>query len=103
MYNDVIKLLSAAQSTNNIGDVIDGTPTEKEVFVKVKSINQNEFYQAQASGFKPEIKFVLKDYYDYNDEKQVKYNDIIYDVIRTYRNNNEMELTCVKGVNNASS
>lgn len=103
MYNEVIELLDSDNTSNDIGDVIKSDITGKEVFVEVKSISQSEFYQAQASGLRPEIKFKLKDYYDYNDEKHVKYNDFIYEVIRTFRNGIELELVCNRGVNNANS
>lgn len=98
MYNEVIKLIAVEEDTNEVGDLVK-VKTEREVFTEVKSIGQSEFYQAQAVGLKPEIKFVLADYYDYGDEKLINYNGKDYKVIRTYRNNYEIELVCVGDAN----
>ena len=79
MYNDVIYLLSVTHSTNDIGDIIE-TPKSEMRFARMKSIGQTEFYQAQAQGLKPEIKFELADYLD------------------TYRAGNKLELVCHGGI-----
>lgn len=102
MYDNIIKLVSVSKTVNNYGDIVE-TPTEKLVFAELKSIGQTEFYQAQAIGLKPELKFVIADYLDYNDEKTLKYQPFHgkeeeYTVIRTYRNGNELEITCKRGV-----
>ncbi len=70
MYNEVISLITIDESTNEVGDLVK-VKTNKDVFAELKSIGQTEFYQAKALGLKPELKFVLADYYDYNDEKIV--------------------------------
>ena len=103
MYSDVVKLISIEKIKNKYGDLIE-TPTERPVYVDVKSIGQTEFYQAQAIGLRPEIKFVLADYLDYQGEKKLKfqgYNDDSeneYEIIRTYRTNNQLELICRRGI-----
>ena len=97
MYNEVIYLLSTQSKTNNVGDSIE--TTEKVMrFAKLKSIGQSEFYQAQAQGLKPEIKFVLADYLDYDSQEEVVYNNFRYKVLRTYRTGNEIEIVCYGGV-----
>lgn len=68
------------------------------VFCGVRSIGMREFYQASASDFHPEVKFVLADYLDYSNEPRVKYTgDLavpgVYRVLRTYRTGQELELT----------
>jgi SPP1 family predicted phage head-tail adaptor len=98
MYNEVISLVTVEETSNEVGDLVK-TRTEKDVFVELKSIGQTEFYQAKALGLKPEIKFILADYYDYNDEKLIIYNGKDYTVLRTYRNNNELEIVCQGDVN----
>ena len=67
--------------------------TEREVFVKAKSIGSREFYQAATTDFHPTLTLVLADYYDYENEKIVKYEGRYYDVIRTYRKETSLELT----------
>lgn len=68
------------------------------VLCGVRSIGMREFYQANASDFHPEVKFVLADYLDYHNERRVKYEgDLavpgVYRILRTYRTGQELELT----------
>ncbi len=101
MYNDIIKLISENKTINEYGDT-EVAYTENEVFAQVKSITQTETYQAMGQDLKPELKFVLADYYDYNDEKIIKYTRVDteeeYSVIRTYKTNNELEIVVKKGI-----
>ena len=102
MYNEVIKLIAEEESIDEYGDTVV-VPSERIVFAQLKSIGQSEFYQAQAVGIKPEIKFVISDYLDYQNEEILKYADIKgveneYRIIRTYRQNNTLELICKRGV-----
>lgn len=92
MYNEVIKLRSYTESVNDYG-IPTRTTTDRQVFAQLRSIGQTEFYQAQADGLKPTFKFVLADYYDYQDEKEVVYNSKVYNVLRTYRDHNKIEIT----------
>ncbi len=42
-------------------------------YLKRTSPAQSEFYQAAASGLKPEIQFLLTDYLEYNNEKSLEF------------------------------
>lgn len=98
MYNEVIYLLSSQSVTNEVGDQIE-TLIKTMRFAKLKSIGQSEFYQAQAQGLKPEIKFVLADYLDYDNQEEVIYNNFRYKILRTFRTEkNELEIVCYGGV-----
>lgn len=97
MYNEVIYLVAKTSTTNNVGDQIK-TEERTMRFAKLKSIGQSEFYQAQAIGLKPEIKFVLPDYLDYNNQEEIIYNGFRYKVLRTFRTGNELEIVCYGGV-----
>lgn len=98
MYDEIITLKGASsKTTNSIGDTIT-TFSQIDVFCKLKSIGQSEFWQAQSAGFKPELKFILNDYRDYNDEKVVVYSGIEYTVLRTYRTGEQLELVVKRGV-----
>lgn len=103
MFNNVITLVAESKSINALGDIVT-VHTERTIFAELRSIGQSEFYQAQAVGLKPEIKFVIADYLDYQDEKIVKYqafngtNAEEYSVIRTYRQGNALEIVCKKGI-----
>ena len=69
------------------------------IFAEIKSIGMKEFYQAQTAGSKPEIKFIITDYMDYQGQEYLIHDNIRYKVLRTYRTgNNELEITCYGGV-----
>ena len=72
MYNDVIGLGKQQIVTDKYKNQIKAY-VFREVFAEVKSISQSEYYTAAQSGIKPAYKFVLADYYDYDDEDIVKY------------------------------
>lgn len=96
--NELIKLVSVSSSTDDYGDQ-SPTETSVERLAEIKSIGQSEFYQANTSGLKPEIKFVLADYLDYNGQKIVEYGGVRYRVLRTFQNKNSIEITCYTAVN----
>lgn len=98
--NDVLTLIQQTQTVDEYGDTVT-QETRRHVFCKISSIGQAEFYQAQAVGLKPEVKFVLADYLDYNDEPMVLHNGTRYRVLRTYRTGQEIELTVYREVNPA--
>ena len=103
MYDQIIKLVSETYQIDEYGDKV-ADRTERTIFAELKSIGQSEFYQAQAVGLKPELKFVLPDFLEYQGEKSLKFQDFNeteeqeYSIIRTYRNGNELEIVCKRGV-----
>lgn len=103
MYDQIIKLISETNQVDEYGDTVT-KQQEREVFAELKSIGQSEFYQAHAVGLKPELKFVIPDYLEYQGERILKFQDFSetieqeYSIIRTYRNGNELEITCKRGV-----
>ena len=83
---------------NEILTLISADGEVRTVLCGVHSIGMREFYQASASDFHPEVKFVLADYLEYSNERLVKYEgDLapagVYRILRTYRNGQELELT----------
>lgn len=96
----VIKLISTTQGTDDYGDPIP-KETSREVLPRLGSIGQKEFYQAHSVGLQPELKFVLSDYLDYENETLVEYEGQRYRVLRTFRNGQELEITCYREVNPA--
>lgn len=103
MFDNVITLVKETESINEFGDIIV-EETTRDIFAELKSIGQTEFYQAQAVGLKPEIKFVIADFLDYKGEKKLKYTPFgedeekEYTVLRTYRANNMLEIVCKRGI-----
>lgn len=65
----------------------------REVLCGVRSIGMKEFYSANSTDFRPELKLVLADYLDYNDETLADFNGVRYRILRTYRVGQELELT----------
>ena len=71
--------------------------TESLFYCNEKSIGQSEFYQSASVGFKPEIKLEAK-LIDLSDVTHVKYNDVIYKILRTYKKEDIVELTLTSTV-----
>lgn len=100
--NSILTLIRQIQSADEYGDPAV-QETSRQVFCKVGSIGQKEFYQAHAVGLQPEIKFILADHLDYDGEALVEYNGTRYRVLRTYRAGQQLELTVYREVNNHGS
>jgi hypothetical protein len=102
MWNDFI-LISDTETVNSYGDIVK-VETERHVYGLEKSVGGKEFYQAQAVGFKPEIKVVLTNWLDYHGEHRMKYTPfgmtepITFTVIRSYRDGESIELTLEREV-----
>lgn len=98
MYNDILTLVTQSTMTDAYGDQ-SLTETTIDVFCDVMSIGTKEFYQAQTVGSKPELKFKIADYMDYDGQQEVIYDGYKYKVLRTYRaGGNELEITVYGGV-----
>ena len=97
------ELLTLIRQTTGADDYGDPTvaETSREVLARLGSIGQSEFYQAHAVGLKPELKFILADYLDYENETLVEYLGQRYRVLRTFRNGQELELILYQEVNPA--
>ena len=98
--NDVLTLIAVVNDVDEYGDP-KITETRREVFCRLASIGQSEFYQAHANSLKPEKKFILSDYLDYSGEALVEHDGQKYRVLRTYCTGLEMELVCYREVNPA--
>jgi SPP1 family predicted phage head-tail adaptor len=92
-FDKVIYLISVTTSENDIGDPIE-TPVKRQTFAEKKSVRQSEFYQAAATGLKPELTFVIWSR-EYGGEQKLEYDGKTYTIIRTYSKNGELvELIC---------
>ncbi len=98
--NEILTLITVTQTVDDYGDPVI-QEAAREVFAKLGSIGQKEFYQAQAVGLQPELKFILADYLDYEGETLVEHDGQRYRVLRTYRSGQELELTVYREVNPA--
>lgn len=97
-FDDVLELISVTTTQNEIGDNISNKEY-KHIFGKRKSIKQSEFYQAQATGLKPELKFEIYSF-EYDEETHARYNNKEYKIIRTYEVSSEKLEIVLEGVVN---
>lgn len=72
------------------------TRSMHQVFCKYGSVTRTEFYQAAEQDLTPELEITISHRIDYEDEKLVFFHDQFYDVMRTYWNGDEVELTLAK-------
>lgn len=102
MYNEAIWFCDykQGQALDEYGDPIEERVVSDLVFAEKRSISQTEFYQAQTSEFKPEIKFEIPDYLDYSGQKYLIHEDMRYKILRTYQpeGTSKLEITCYGGV-----
>ena len=92
MYNEIAELGKEKLTKDEYLNEIQSFEWT-EVFCKRASIGQQEFYSSAVVSLKPEFKLILADYYDYDNQKIVRYNGKLYDVIRTFIAKNTIELT----------
>ena len=59
------------------------TYSDNEVFVMPQGVYQSEYYNAAQAGLHPSITFRFTDKEDYNGEKLIEWNGVLYNVIRT--------------------
>jgi len=98
MYT-AINLLKKAQSLDAYGDLTE-TYTKRQVYAEDMSVSMTEVYQAMAVGYKPEVKFRLENFCDYQGEELVEYcpfnsqDTYILRVLRTFRVGDQLEIVC---------
>lgn len=78
------------------------TYSDSEVFVMPQSVYRAEYYNAAQAGIHPSITFKLADREDYNGEKLIEWNSVLYNVIRTDWNaqRDSITLICEERVHN---
>lgn len=92
MYNEIAELGKEKLTKDEYLNEIQSFEWT-EVFCRRASIGQQEFYSSAVVSLKPEFKLILADYYDYDNQKIVRYDGKLYDVIRTFIAKNTIELT----------
>jgi len=94
-YDNELTLISQTYTEDEIGNQIPAE-TETVVLCGVKSIGRTEFYNAAATGLRPEVIFVVHGY-EYNGEQKVIFEGVGYEVMRSYAIDfEETEITCQK-------
>lgn len=97
--DELIYLLQSVNEENKIGDPIKKL-VKKDRYAEKIEIGQREFYQAAATGLKPEVKFAIWKF-EYNNEMFIEYEGINYKIIKTYerKTDEKIELTCTSITN----
>ena len=101
MYTGIV-LVKKNQTLDAYGDLVT-TYTRRSVFAEELSVGMSEVYQAMAVGFKPEAKFRLENWCDYQGEELVEHrpfnsqNTYVLRVLRTYRDGDRLDLVCYAG------
>ena len=94
------------ESEDEAGNLTSSVNWSKDLtFCEFQSISYKEFYQAQSTGFKPEMNLKVSSW-DYSNEEYVRYEDEDYTIIKTYQirdNPDEILLTCARGIRNVGS
>ena len=90
--NTVIYLLHDVPGVHGVHDKPE--PERRKRFAERRSATRSEFYQAGTMGLMPSCVFVLSMAESYDDELRVEWHGKVYNVIRTYENENGgIELT----------
>lgn len=105
MYNHEVTLISHTIVKDEIGNEVK-TSVERKILCKIGSVGSTEFYNAQVSDLKPELKIIVHTF-EYEGEKELIFEGKNYKVLRTFigdtvdKTDNalkgeEIELTCEK-------
>lgn len=104
-YSEIIYLINEVTEEDAIGNTITSSFTSTKCYAKKQSVKTSEFYNATMVGLNPSCEFVVKRL-NYNGEKELKWNNEIYEIIRTIdpKNKFDIVLVCSKkiGINSAS-
>ncbi len=101
MWTDVLYLLEETETFDKLNRP-HYSYKETKVYANKISVKRSEFYQAFAAGFKAEKCFEIRTI-EFNEDKHthVKYNNVVYKILRTYEKDSEItELTLTGLANN---
>lgn len=100
MWSDVLYLCEEVENFDKMNRPYY-TYNEKKVYANKVSVKRSEFYQAQAAGFKAEKCFEVRTI-EFNEDKHthVKYNDVMYKVLRSYEKDSEITELTLTGLAN---
>lgn len=98
-YSEIVYLISRTIGEDAIGNCVSSLSTEKKIYAKKQSVRTNEFYNATMTGLTPSCEFVIKKL-NYSGEQELKWNNELYEVIRTIdpKNKYDIVLVCSKKI-----
>lgn len=95
VYESVATLCAIAGKTHDDQGNEIITYNKKDVFCRVRSVYNSEFYNAAQVGLHPSIYLDISTRGDYHGEKVVEFEGAIYDVIRADWGSRNEEITLV--------
>lgn len=98
-YTEIIYLQNQVLVEDDIGNSIPSSSTSTKCYAKKQSVRTNEFYNATMTGLTPSCEFVVKKL-NYNGEKELKWNNTLFEIIRTIdpKNKFDIVLVCAKKI-----
>lgn len=90
---DVCELVDVGYSLTPGGNQQERIVRKRRVYCSVQSIGVKELYAAMAVEHNPELKIILRNADDYQNEHYAVYHDAVYVILRTYRTGFGIELT----------
>lgn len=87
---DVLTLVKQTVSTDKYGRETV-SETERDIYCRVDSVSQTEFYAAANAELQPEYRFTVF-FGDYEGEDICKFQGTRYAIYRTYRRGDDLEL-----------
>lgn len=97
MWKDMVTLRAESSALDAFNRPYK-TFLDRKVYANKKSVKFSEFYQASATGLKPELIFQVK---SYKGETYLLYRGKQYRVIRSYEIGDSTELTCTSLLNDS--
>lgn len=88
---DVIKLVSDSPTAHGVHDT--PTQTEREVMAEIASVGMTEAYTMLSQGLNPSYRFILALADDYQNERELIFNNERYRIVRTYMAGDGIEIT----------
>ncbi len=102
MFSELITFVDKDYITDDYGDRVEQR-NECEVFGRMDRVYLSEAIQGEAAGLKPEYRFTLSDYYDYNNEEYAVYDGKEYRILNTQRKGTRLEINLIGDVENAAT
>ena len=97
---NAVTLIREAPEAHGVG--VDPTETRREVYCTVRSIGQQEAYQAMGIGLNPTLKVIVPHDFEYEGEQICELDGVRYNILRTYVTEADgIELTLQREVRNA--
>lgn len=91
-FDAVCQLSIVNSEVTTMGDANDHPIFGDDVFCREKSVGYKEIQAGAAKEFRPDIILIMP-FDAYNLERYVKYNDVVYKVVNTYKTEWDIELT----------